>query len=271
MVEKPLVSVLMTAYNRQKYIGDAIESVLSSSYKDFELIIVDDGSTDNTVEIAHTYKDSDSRIQVHVNEKNLGDYPNRNKAAGLAKGKYIKYLDADDMIYYYGLEVMIHSMEQFPKAGFGLAAMVSDEKPFPIELSPRESYMEHFNRYSHFNRAPGSSIIKTEAFNRVGGFSGKRMIGDNEFWFKIARYFNMVKFPFDLYWNRIHHEQESKTVYAKKYPSLIKQVVSEALKNPDCPLTSDDLNLVKNIMRKNEYKGLFFNTISKIKSSRKRK
>jgi glycosyltransferase involved in cell wall biosynthesis len=271
MVERPLVSVLMTAYNRQKYIGDAIESVLASSYTDFELIIVDDGSADNTVAIAHAYKDKDSRVQVYVNEKNLGDYPNRNKAAGFAKGKYIKYLDADDLIYYYGLEVMVYSMEQFPQAGFGLASPVSDEKPFPIELSPRESYLEHFGKYSHFNRAPGSSIIKTEAFNRVGGFSGKRMIGDNEFWFKIARYCNMVKFPFDLYWNRIHHEQESKTGYAKKYPSLIKEVVNEALASPDSPLTPDDLVLVKNIIRKNEYKSLFFNSISKIKSSTTRK
>src|SRR5437764_11938447 len=77
----PLLSVLMTAYNREKYISQAIESVLRSSFADFELIIVDDVSKDNTVGIARNYAHQDKRISVVVNEKNLGDYGNRNKAA----------------------------------------------------------------------------------------------------------------------------------------------------------------------------------------------
>src|SRR5260370_37746092 len=96
-LEKPLVSVLMTAYNREKYIAQAIESVLASTYTNFELIIVDDRSTDYSVEIARGYERKDKRVRVHVNEKNLGDYPNRNKAASYAVGKYIRYLDSDDV------------------------------------------------------------------------------------------------------------------------------------------------------------------------------
>ena len=76
----PLVSILMTCYNREKYIGEAIESVLASSYTNLELIIVDDHSSDNTVGIARAYAAKDSRVNVYVNELNLGDYPNRNKA-----------------------------------------------------------------------------------------------------------------------------------------------------------------------------------------------
>ncbi|HEY4875342.1 MAG TPA: glycosyltransferase family 2 protein, partial [Puia sp.] len=117
MAELPLVSVLMTAYNREKYIAQAIESVLASSYKNFELIIVDDCSSDNTIEIAKKYQQQDSRIKVHVNEKNLGDYPNRNKAASYAKGKYLKYVDADDYIYPAGLELLIQMMAKFQNAG----------------------------------------------------------------------------------------------------------------------------------------------------------
>ena len=82
----PLVSVLMTAYNREKYIAEAIESVLASTFQDFELIIVDDCSRDHTVEIVRRYT-SDPRLQVHVNEKNLGDYPNRNRAASLVQNR----------------------------------------------------------------------------------------------------------------------------------------------------------------------------------------
>src|ERR1700730_17371732 len=97
------VSLLMTAYNREKYIGQAIESVIASTFQNWELIIVDDGSKDKTVELAREYERSDSRIKVYLNEKNLGDYPNRNQAASYARGKYIKYIDADDSLYYWGL------------------------------------------------------------------------------------------------------------------------------------------------------------------------
>ncbi len=265
--EQPLVSVLMTAYNREKYIGEAIESVLASSYKNFELIITDDQSTDRTVAIAEKYAESDSRVRVYVNDKNLGDYPNRNRAASHAKGKYIKYLDADDLIYYYGLEVIVNYMERFPDAGFGLASIASDGNPFPILLSPKEIYLEHFEFFSHFDRAPGSSIIKLEAFNKVGGFSGKRMIGDYEFWFKIARYYNMIKYPYDLYWNRIHSGQESKSGYAKNYPEMKRQVLEEALNNADCPLNERELEYVRRLVKKSNIKNGFFATLSRIKSA----
>ena len=117
-MNNPIASILTTVYNREKYIAACIDSVLASSYQDWELIIVDDVSTDASVAIAQSYEQKDPRIKVYVNEKNLGDYPNRNKAASYAKGKYLKYLDADDIIYPHGLEVMVHTMEQFPEAAW---------------------------------------------------------------------------------------------------------------------------------------------------------
>lgn len=230
----------MTSYNKEKYIAEAIGSVLASSYENLELIIVDDRSQDRTVEIAAGFSAKDPRVRLFVNEQNLGDYPNRNKAASYARGKYIKFLDADDLIYSYGLEVMVRSMLQYPEAGFGLSANVDAHQPFPVCIDPLTAYRENFSGQAHFNRAPGSSIIRLDAFNKVGGFSGARMIGDYEFWFKIARYFKMVKFPFDLYWNRIHDEQESKSAYAKNYPALRSAVLREALDHPDCPMPEEE-------------------------------
>jgi glycosyltransferase involved in cell wall biosynthesis len=107
----PFVSVLMTAYNREQYIGEAIESVLASSYVNFELIILDDASIDNTLRKARSYEIKDKRVKVYANEKNLTQWPTRNKAARLAKGKYIKYLDSDDTIYDWGLEYCVEMME----------------------------------------------------------------------------------------------------------------------------------------------------------------
>jgi glycosyltransferase involved in cell wall biosynthesis len=255
----------MTAYNRENYIADAIESVIRSNYTNWELIVCDDRSADKTVEIAQSYALNDGRVKVYVNDINLGDYPNRNRAASYATGKYLKYLDSDDLIYYYGLEVMVNYMERFPEAGFGLASEVEEHRPFPICLSPREIYLEGFGRFDHFGRGPGSSIIKREVFQQVGGFSGRRMIGDAEFWLKCARYYPMVKYPFDLYWNRIHPAQESQSAYAKKqYEQLRKEVVADALNHPECPLLEIEKMQVRKKLRRTKLKQHVTDSIQKI-------
>ena len=171
----PVVSVLMTAYNRENYIGAAIESVLSSTYKAFELIIVDDCSKDKTVEIARKYASLDQRVKVFVNEKNLGDYPNRNKAASYAKGKYLKYVDADDYIYPNGLEIIYSQMEKFPNASVGLFSLAQNSHtPFPILLKPSDSYIYNFLGQGLFHKAPLSAIFRKKAFEEVGGFGGSK-------------------------------------------------------------------------------------------------
>lgn len=250
----PLVSVLMTAYNREKYIAEAIESVLASTYTNFELIIVDDCSKDNTVKIANEYAEKDGRVKVYINEKNLGDYPNRNKAASYAKGKYLKYLDSDDIIYSHGLEIMLRSIEGFPGAGFGLASTKDSNQPFPVLLSPAQIYREHFNGFGHFDRAPGSSIILRRAFENMNGFSGENYIGDQEFWFRMGRYYNMVKFPFDLYWSRSHDSQEIKYEHLKYkyYQSLRNDIVTQSLKHQDVPLDRTEITKIKSNLRKRQ-------------------
>ncbi|PWT72745.1 MAG: hypothetical protein C5B59_15000 [Bacteroidetes bacterium] len=266
-VNNPLVSVLMTAYNREQYIAEAIESVLRSTYKEFELIIVNDCSKDRTVEIAKSYEAKDSRVHVYSNESNLGDYPNRNKAASYAKGKYLKYMDADDVIYYYGLEAMVRYTEKFPEAGFGLGSYPEDNRPYPILLSPKEIYLESFRKLNHFDRAPGSGLIKRDVFNSLGGFSGKRMIGDYEFWFKISRYYSMVKLPLDLYWNRLHDGQESQSAYARKnYASLRNEVLYENLNHPDCPLNKEELAWVKKKLRQDRLKNKIVGSLTGLKN-----
>lgn len=209
-MNSPLVSVLMTSYNREKYIAAAIESVLASTYTNFELIITDDKSSDNTVNIAEQYAIIDNRVRVFVNEKNLGDYPNRNKAASFAKGVYLKYVDADDYIYPWGLQVMVNSMEQFPEAGWGLCSMEpNSQKPFPIILTPTEIYEYHIFGLGIFQRAPLSAIFKTEIFRQTNGFSGKKLIGDFEKWHLLALSYNLVLMPQGMVWYRIHDEQQS--------------------------------------------------------------
>jgi len=240
-VANPLVSVLMTAYNREQYVGAAIESVLASTFTDFELIISDDGSKDNTVAVAKVYQQKDSRVKVHLNESNLGDYKNRNKAASFATGKYIKYLDSDDIMYAHCLQVMTSAMETFPDAGFGLSAKGDSSKPYPVAIAPREIYLESFNGYGHFQRAPGSAIIKREVFESVGGFSGKRYIGDTELWLKLAQRYSMVKFPVDLYWSREHQNSESIYEQQDNIVKIRKDLYESFLSSPDCPVNKNEV------------------------------
>ncbi|MFN8256706.1 MAG: glycosyltransferase family A protein [Bacteroidales bacterium] len=209
ITEKPLVSVLMTAYNREKYIAEAIESVLASTYQNWELIVLDDGSKDQTVEIARLYEAKDTRIKVFINERNLGDYPNRNKAASYARGKFIKYLDSDDLIYPHGLEVMVNAMEKFPEAGFGTQYYIREPKiRYPFLLTPEIAFKEHFWGNGFFLSGPSGTIIKKDTFEKIGGFSGKRHLGDTELWLLLGAKYPVVVFQPALIWWRQHENQE---------------------------------------------------------------
>lgn len=209
MEECPLVSILMTAYNREKYIAEAIESVLASSYQKWELIVVDDQSKDKTLEIARSYELRDPRIKVILNDKNLGDYPNRNKAASFARGKYIKYLDSDDVFYPYGLEVMVAAMEKYPEAGIGLAFFNHPTtEPLPLMLSSECSLKDHFTKRGVLYVGPSGAIYRRDFFNQLCGFDYYGVASDYAFNLKAVAQKPLVSLPFDLFWYRVHANQE---------------------------------------------------------------
>jgi glycosyltransferase involved in cell wall biosynthesis len=206
----PFFSVLITAYNRERYIAQAIESVLASTFTDYEIIIVDDCSKDNTLIIAKYYESIDSRVKVYVNNKNVGDYPNRNIAASYAKGKYLKYIDADDMIYPWGLEIIYRTILAYPNIAFCLDSIEQDsDKIFPLKLSPLDAYEREYFNSSIFSKAPTSATIKSSIFKRYGGFSGKQHVGDFEFWHLLAIKNDLILLPHGIIWSRSHEEQES--------------------------------------------------------------
>jgi glycosyltransferase involved in cell wall biosynthesis len=180
-MQEVLVSVLMTAYNREAFIAEAIESVLLSTFRDFELLIVDDCSIDKTVDIAKKYAVTDSRVKIFENKKNLGQFPNRNHAAALAKGKYIKYLDSDDTITAEGLEEMVKGMEANPQCGIGLefnnCAPLPPGVTFPFVLDPMNAYLWHFDKGGLLYPGPSNVIYAAKEFKDAGGFD--TTIGSN--------------------------------------------------------------------------------------------
>ena len=110
-MEKELVSIIMPSYNTANYISGSINSIMNQTYKNWELIIVDDCSTDNTDEIVNKFL-KDKRIRYFKNDKNKGAAISRNKALREAKGKWIAFLDSDDLWKREKLEKQIKFMEE---------------------------------------------------------------------------------------------------------------------------------------------------------------
>lgn len=111
--KEQLVSIIMPAYNCQKYIYESIKSVKEQLYEQWELIIVDDCSTDNTSIIIEKIKESDSRIKLYNMKENVGAAMARNYGVENAKGKYIAFLDSDDLWHHLKLQKQITYMEKY--------------------------------------------------------------------------------------------------------------------------------------------------------------
>ena len=190
----PLVSVLITAYNREKLIVEALESVLECSYTHIEIIVVDDNSKDNTLNVIKAFAAKDSRIRWYKNEYNLGDYPNRNKAASYARGEYITYLDSDDTMLPAGLAQCMEGMLKFPEAGIGMHWAYSTGEPFL--LSSKEVINEHFFKRQVLVVGPGGTVLKRSFFNTIKGYPEKYGPA-NDMYFNLiaASHSGVVLFP----------------------------------------------------------------------------
>jgi len=109
---QPLVSIIMPAYNCETYIEEAIKSVLNQSIDEWELIVIDDCSTDTTYNIARHIANKDDRIQVYQNEENMGVAKTRNRGIALCQGEYIAFLDSDDVWCPKKLEIQINRIKE---------------------------------------------------------------------------------------------------------------------------------------------------------------
>ena len=111
-MDKEKVSIIVPMYNAEKFIGKTIESVLSQTYENWEMLIMNDVSTDNSLAVVNEYAKKDDRIKVVNTEKNMGVVKGRNHLIDLANGKYIAFLDADDYWHSQKLEKQIQFMKE---------------------------------------------------------------------------------------------------------------------------------------------------------------
>jgi len=242
----PTVSVLLTTYNREKYVAAAIGSVLSQRFSDFELLIVDDQSTDATVAIAREYEKRDARIRIVVNETNLGQFGNRNRAASLARGMFLKYHDSDDLMYPHCLMTMVTLLAAEPLADFALSnGWCWPGGPCPMLLTPRMCYQREFLGFGLFMCGPSGALFRAERFTALGGFPDRGVGSDYLFWLHACSQANVLLVPGDLFWYRIHPQQELQSETAAREYAILLGEAWRALHSPQCPLLPKECEQAK--------------------------
>lgn len=199
--EHPSISVITPVYNGEDFLGEAIESILNQSFKDFEYIIIDDCSSDNTWQIMKNYSRKDKRIKIYRNEKNLGIAGNRNKGTALAKGKYIAWQDADDISFPERLEKQHSILEENPQIGIVGSYLLFFDKSGDISIRkyPRSDEQARKVIFRYSPVAQPSAMIRKTCFDKVGFYDLKLPPAEDlDMSFRIGAKFKMVNIPLVL-------------------------------------------------------------------------
>jgi glycosyltransferase involved in cell wall biosynthesis len=218
---KPKISVIMPTFNRACYIAEAIKSVQDQILDDWELIVVDDGSTDGTESIVRGFVEKDSRISYFKNEKNIGIAKTRNRGVTLAKADYVAMLDSDDR--WASPDKLIKQLsflEQNKELGIvGTNASFMDENGkvtgkhtnFPTD----NAGIRQTELYRNILMQSGL-LIKKEAIEKAGGYDSKFTIcDDHDLWLKIGKNWQFMILPsVDLSY-RIHKSGITKAKHFK--------------------------------------------------------
>lgn len=141
-----LVSVIIPLYNSEKYIDECLKSLINQTYKNWEAIIIDDFSTDSSYDIVKRYSKIDSRINVSKNSSNIGAALTRNKCIDLSRGRFIAFLDSDDVWHYNKLEIQINFMLEnkysFTHTSYGKIDENSIKKKYIIRAKEKMYYKQ---------------------------------------------------------------------------------------------------------------------------------
>ncbi len=186
--KNPLVSVIMPVYNSEKYLPEAIESILNQSLKDFEFIIVDDCSTDSSTQIIERYAMADSRIRVLRNDRNLNIAESRNRGIEIAAGKYIATMDSDDRAFPTRLEDQVGYLDTHPDVAISIGNLnvISEDGAYQyVRLYPLTDQTIRSKVY-RYNPFPNPTIMcRREVYAKTGTYDNRYVpIDDFDFWLR---------------------------------------------------------------------------------------
>jgi len=228
-----LISVIMPVFNTEKYVGQAINSILAQTYKDFELIIIDDGSTDDTLSILHAYRNMDERIIILENGTNKGVAFSRNRGLERAKGEYIAVMDSDDISLPMRFEVEIAYLKAHPELGaLGSNFQIITSDGELTDFKTSYSLSPGINRWRMFfanQHCHPTTLICSSLFTKNGIKYDEsiRCSEDYDLWFQINEISKIGNIPEILLYVRkndtsytsINHEivQQSDVLIIMKY------------------------------------------------------
>ena len=195
--DMPLISIIMPAYNGEKTIRETVESVISQTESDWELIAIDDGSQDSTVEILSSI--GDPRVKV-LSYSNAGPSASRNRGIAHARGDYISFIDADDLWTPDKLESQLQALQNNPQAAVAYSWIdFIDESS---QFARRGSHLSvNGNVYANllivnFLESGSNPLIRREALTEVGGFDESLTHGEDwELWLRLAASYDFVAVP----------------------------------------------------------------------------
>jgi glycosyltransferase involved in cell wall biosynthesis len=256
-MKSPAISVIMPAYNHDKYVGEAIESVLHQTFSDFELIIINDGSTDNTGNVIRSY--NDKRIYYHSQE-NKDAFNTINRGLLLAKGKYISIINSDDVYHEERLSSLVKAIEKHDARFLITNTCLIDDKSLPIN-DPLHVSCVWFERllsiyketksleltYLSGNLGVTTSnyFFSSEAIKDVGIFSSYRYSHDYDYALRaLAKYRDKFMFLEDkIHLNyRVHVDN----TISKSSVGVTKDVLNILLNNlPNFISNSEDQSKIK--------------------------
>ena len=242
----PLVSVIVPAYNAQRTIGETLQSVFDQTFTDFELIVINDGSIDNTPEIVSSF--TDPRLNF-FSYPNAGVSASRNRGVSHAGGEYISFIDADDLWTSDKLEGQIEALQSHPQAAVAYSwTNCIDQFGRFVERDERITlsgnvYAEILVRY--FLESGSNALITRQAFTEIGGFDESSVGGEDwDFFIRLAARYPFVHVPKLGILYRIsqdsasakilRHEQECLQVIHKSFeqaPEALKHLKKRTLAN----------------------------------------
>jgi len=205
----PQVSVLMCVYNTEAYLAEAVESILNQKFRDFEFIIVDDGSTDGSLDLLNRYAAQDGRIRVCAGP-HAGISRARNTTLKEARGEYCAIMDSDDIAVPERIEMQVNFLKANPQyAAVGCSFLLVDPDGLPLrELIPAPDHENIWKRLLVSKQgAGGGATFRRDAMLAVGGFREHLIIAEDlDILLRLGEKYKLANLPDILLKHRLHPE-----------------------------------------------------------------
>ena len=255
MPNSPTVSVVMSVFNGEPFLAEAIESILNQTFRDFEFIIIDDGSTDGTAEILSRYEKLDARVLVH-HQANQGQVPSLNTGCRLARGRYIARIDADDIALPERFQRQIDFLEHNPQValvGSWVDFIDASRRPLPAVQFPSDDKIirEWLFELRHVPFSHPTWLLRADAFRAVNGYrTAFAPAEDYDFLVRIAERWQVGNLPIPLLRMRRHGRSLSITNSRQQVTSiLVAWTASEMRRAGEPDPTSQGPEVTRELLR----------------------